>query len=40
LKAIAPWEALIDPYSQQSCRGGVPNPGFIQMILNGFAGMA
>lgn len=40
LKAIAPWEGLTDPYSQQICRGGIPNPGFIKLILHGLAGMA
>ncbi|EYE89952.1 alpha/beta-hydrolase [Aspergillus ruber CBS 135680] len=38
LKAIAPWEALTDPYDHSLCRGGVPSAHFFQMILGGFAG--
>ncbi|OJJ33397.1 hypothetical protein ASPWEDRAFT_115989 [Aspergillus wentii DTO 134E9] len=39
LKAIAPWEALTDPYSHQVCRGGVQDSsGFCDMIMSGFAG--
>ena len=39
LKAIAPMEALVDPYRDLIARGGMPyNPAFHQLILSGFAG--
>ncbi|OBT91148.1 hypothetical protein VE02_00041 [Pseudogymnoascus sp. 03VT05] len=38
LKAIAPWEGLTDPYSQQCSRGGIPNIAFCAMIQSSFAG--
>ena len=39
LKAIAPWEAMTNPYNDQACRGGVPaNPDFGEMLLSGNAG--
>ncbi|KAF9891443.1 hypothetical protein FE257_003909 [Aspergillus nanangensis] len=38
LKAIAPWEGLTDPYGQQSCRGGIPRTGFVDLIIQSFAG--
>ncbi|KAK9437266.1 hypothetical protein VB005_08252 [Metarhizium brunneum] len=42
LKAIAPWEAMTDPYQQVCCRGGVSNENdpFGKVIVQGFAGMS
>jgi predicted acyl esterase len=33
LKAIAPWEGLIDLYREQSVRGGIPDPGFVDKAI-------
>jgi len=39
LKALAPWEAMNDPYRDNIGRGGVPtDPGFLMMMLHGFSG--
>lgn len=39
LKAIAPWEALTDPYKHSVARGGRKTPpGFGDVIIAGFAG--
>ncbi|KAJ5769001.1 hypothetical protein N7520_003560 [Penicillium odoratum] len=40
LKAIAPWEGLSDPYTQQACRGGIPNVPFNEMIVSSFGGLS
>lgn len=41
LKAIAPWEALTDPYKHSVARGGRKTPpGFGDIIVAGFAGRA
>ncbi|KIY01842.1 uncharacterized protein Z520_01980 [Fonsecaea multimorphosa CBS 102226] len=33
LKAIAPWEGLADSYCEMLCRGGIPNPSFVDYHL-------
>ncbi|KAJ5368994.1 uncharacterized protein N7496_008754 [Penicillium cataractarum] len=38
LKAIAPWECMTDPYTHNTCRGGVPNTAFGELITHGFSG--
>lgn len=39
LKAIAPWEALTNPYYDQIGRGGrAPDPAFLKGIIGSFAG--
>lgn len=39
LRAIAPWEAMLDPYKESVARGGrKAPPGFGDMIVRGFAG--
>lgn len=38
LKAMAPWEALTDPYNHNLSRGGIPAAHFFEMITGGFAG--
>ena len=36
LKAIAPWEGCSDIYRQITNRGGIPNPSFVQAVLELF----
>jgi predicted acyl esterase len=38
LAAIAPWEGVSDFYRETSMRGGIPDPGFNQSILDGLSG--
>ncbi|KAI0136209.1 Alpha/Beta hydrolase protein [Xylariales sp. AK1849] len=38
LKALAPWEALTDPYRDSIGRGGIPNPHFMKMLFGTLAG--
>lgn len=38
LAAIAPWEGLSDLYRESARRGGIPQPGFNEMIVRSFAG--
>ena len=38
LAAIAPWEGFDDPYRDLLSRGGIPDPGFMEHILEFLAG--
>jgi uncharacterized protein len=38
LKALAPLEAMTDPYRDQMGRGGIPRAPFMRMIAGGMAG--
>lgn len=39
LAAIAPWEGFCDHYEEPGTRGGIPEPGFPEVIIKTFAGM-
>jgi predicted acyl esterase len=38
LAAIAPWEGFVDHFRDSGNRGGIPAPGFPEMIIRNFAG--
>lgn len=38
LAAIAPWEGFCDHYEEPGTRGGIPEPGFPEVIIKTFAG--
>lgn len=38
LKALAPWEAMTNPYIDNIMRGGIPHVRFFGMISGGLAG--
>ena len=38
LAAIAPWEGFCDHYAEPGTRGGIPEPGFPEVIIKTFAG--